>query len=124
MLTQMNGNQMPLKWSVKWHQEQRSMLMGQNTDVAQAQSKESKNTSLQRTTNQAITTWLKNEMGTRMVAAWLGQAVAEQETQHSANWMLWNAMLEKDVECFNTQTTEDGPMTEHVQRPSNRKRCQ
>ena len=79
MLTQMNGNQMPPQMvSQMGHQEQRSMLMGQNTDVAQAQSKEQNTSPTKGQTNPSHHYLVeKMKWEPRFAAAWLGQAVAE-----------------------------------------------
>ena len=80
MLTQMNGNQMPPQMvSQMGHQEQRSMLMGQNTDVAQAQSKESKTPPLPKDKPTQAMHYLVEKMKwePEFASAWLGQAVAE-----------------------------------------------
>ena len=80
MLTQMNSGQMPPQMvSQMGHQEQRSMLMGQNTEVAQTQSKESKTPPLIKDKPTQAMHYLVEKMKwePEFAAAWLGQAVAE-----------------------------------------------
>ncbi len=80
MLTLMNGNQIPPQMvSQMGHQEQRSMLMGKNTEVAQAQSIQGKIPPLPKDKPTQAMHYLIERLKwePEFAAAWLGQAVAE-----------------------------------------------